>query len=105
MTYLLFLHNELSHFISTSLHLIAVMSLLFKIELLRLAMVHAQSTFKVCQPCVAYNLGQSSGNRRNEKRARKRKRHLGNDDNDGDGEEQSHYNCYDDAGYTNGECN
>jgi len=59
------------------------------------------STFKVCQPCVAYNLGQTSSNRRNGRRAQNRKRHLGDNENDGDGEEQSHYNCYDDAGYTN----
>ena len=55
------------------------------------------NTYKICQPCRAYNLNkseQSSGDGRL----------LANDENDGEGdEEQWGYNCYDDAGYTN--CN
>ena len=51
------------------------------------------NTFKVCQPCVAYNLHSGQGKNNGHGRA------LGG--NQGDGEERQMYNCYDDAGYTN----
>ena len=50
------------------------------------------NVFKVCQPCVAYNL--YSG-----RDGKEHGRFLGG--NQGDGEERQFYNCYDDAGYTN----
>lgn len=53
------------------------------------------SYFKVCQPCVAYNLFSEQSNNKRERKGR----FLGN--NDGDGYERKRYNCYDDAGYTN----
>lgn len=54
------------------------------------------SSFKICQPCRAYNLQQQQN--RGDKHARRNYiRQL----NDGDGEEQARYNCEDKAGYTN----
>lgn len=63
-----------------------------------LAWNEKMSHFKTCQPCVAYNIGSSS------ERRKRNRRKLGDDENDGEGEEQAYYNCYDDAGYTNGTC-
>lgn len=54
------------------------------------------STFKVCQPCRAYNLFAENGSSHSRDRRR-----LGGDENDGDGEEQERFNCNDAAGYTN----
>jgi len=51
------------------------------------------NVFKVCQPCVAYNLHSGQGKNNGHGRF------LGG--NQGDGEERELYNCYDDAGYTN----
>ncbi len=66
------------------------------------------SSFKVCQPCKAYNLlwnQQQEKGDKHERRRRTNDRLLGNNDNknnnDGDGTEQARYNCYDAAGYTN----
>ena len=53
------------------------------------------STFKVCQPCKAYNL---YSDQENNEQHEKKGRFL---ENDGDGETQERFNCYDDAGYTN----
>ena len=56
------------------------------------------SYFKVCQPCVAYNLFSEQSNNKKERKGR----FLGgNQNNDGNGYERKRYNCYDDAGYTN----
>ncbi|KAL7533736.1 hypothetical protein ACHAXR_005409 [Thalassiosira sp. AJA248-18] len=52
------------------------------------------STFKVCQPCRAYNLFSENNEHSGDHR-------LLGEDNDGEGEAQERYNCYDDAGYTN----
>ncbi len=69
------------------------------------------SSFKVCQPCKAYNLLWNQQQKHGDKHERRRNndRLLGNNDNknnknnnnDGDGTEQARYNCYDAAGYTN----
>lgn len=57
---------------------------------------NAMATYKICQPCRAYNLNQDQSG------SHSRDRVL--DENDGEGDaEQSGYDCYDDAGYTN--CN
>ena len=57
------------------------------------------STFKVCQPCRAYNLFAEQNN--NNGNSNDHRRFLDGDDNDGEGDETERYNCYDDAGYTN----
>lgn len=54
------------------------------------------SSFKICQPCRAYNLQQQQ--KRGDKHERRNNNRLLND---GDGEEQDRYNCEDKAGYTN----
>lgn len=68
------------------------------------------SSFKICQPCRAYNLlwnqNREKGDKHYERRTeRNNDRMLGNNNNnnnnDGDGSEQARYNCYDAAGYTN----
>ena len=53
------------------------------------------SYFKVCQPCVAYNLFSGHAQSEHERGGRL----LGG--GQGNGEERQMYNCYDDAGYTN----
>lgn len=44
------------------------------------------TSFKICQPCRAYNLHEAQTDRHGH-------RLLGGEDNDGDGEEQERYNC------------
>ena len=52
------------------------------------------SSFKVCQPCKAYNLMAEEQDNDHHNKGRWL-------EEDGDGEEQDFFNCYDDAGYTN----
>lgn len=65
------------------------------------------NTYKICQPCRAYNLGkfddeqEEKENSKDESKDGKR-RFLENNDGEGE-EEQWGFNCYDDAGYKN--CN
>jgi hypothetical protein len=56
------------------------------------------NTFKICQPCRAYNLNKSAEDEESENREGRLLENGGEGD-----EEQWGYNCYDKAGYTN--CN
>lgn len=66
-------------------------------------------TFKLCQPCRAYDLnkvddGSEDGSEDDHRGRRQAKLRFLGEENDGEGEEEQWgYNCYDDAGYTN--CN
>lgn len=66
----------------------------------------ALDVFKVCQPCVAYDIGEDGGDdheddRRQQRKRRNKERGLGEDEGVSDYVNDGYFECEDEAGYTN----